>query len=713
MTPTRIRAAITGTIAALALGAATLTIPGTATSTPVPTAFASQLVTVDAPTQMDRIRLGKLGLDLTEHAGQDYVEVVLHTAAQRALLRSAGFTYEVRIPDLARRKAQIAELDKAFAARVGRSKLPSGRTSYRVLADYERELQAMAKAKPRLVRHFLLPRPTLDGNRLHAVEIGANVKRKDGRPTFVLMGLHHAREWPSGELAIEFAHDLVKGFGKDKRITRLLKKGRVVVVPVVNPDGFDLSRTDGEVLDLNFLNSLDPLGGQSSVIVTPGHAYKRKNCRVIDGQDIPDGTCRLSLTSNLGAGVGVDLNRNYGGLWGGPGAAPGFGEEGGSGGVDVNESLGQLSPIYRGPAPFSEPETANIRDLVAGRQTTMMISNHTFSNLILRPNGVNPQTIGPDGLPVGDSPDEQGLKRLGAKMAAANGYANIHGWELYDTTGTTEDWSYNATGGYGYTFEIGPDEFHPPYENVVNEYVGAGKFAGKGNREAYLVALEHAVDNRFHGVLTGTAPKGTTLRLSKKFRTPTWGGSFADSVASSMTVGKSGRFRWVVNPSTRPAVRSKTYTKLAAKPTVSRTYEGGAIQPTESVDHEFRVAKAADVLRVDLDWPTPDDLDLQVLRKNADGSLTEVGTSGNLPGEKESAMVAKPTPGTYVLRVVNYASVTPSYTLTAGLFNGTTVRTAGKTERYTLTWSRGGKVLGSRQVLVKRGQLIRMRLARR
>ena len=79
-------------------------------------------------------------------------------------------------------------------------------------------------------------------------------------------------------------------------------------------------------------------------------------------------------------------------------------------------------------------------------------------------------------------------------MAAQNGYANIHGWELYDTTGTTEDWSYNATGGFGYTFEIGPDEFHPPFPKVVDEYLGAGQYAGKGNREAYLIALENAVD---------------------------------------------------------------------------------------------------------------------------------------------------------------------------------------------------------------------------
>ena len=150
----------------------------------------------------------------------------------------------------------------------------------------------------------------------------------------------------------------------------------------------------------------------------------------------------------------------------------------------------------------------------------MMISNHTFSNLVLRPNGVNPTTIGHDGKPVGDAPDEAALKKVGAKMAAQNGYANIHGWQLYDTTGTTEDWSYNATGGFGYTFEVGANEFHPPFPEVVDQYLGTGEYAGTGNRGAYLVALEHTIDTRYHGVLKGKAPKGATLRLKKVFDTP-------------------------------------------------------------------------------------------------------------------------------------------------------------------------------------------------
>ena len=155
-------------------------------------------------------------------------------------------------------------------------------------------------------------------------------------PTFLLMGLHHAREWPSGEMAMEFAFDLVNNFGKDKRITRLLRKARVIVVPVVNVDGFDLSRTDGEYVDLNVVNEQDPTGGTGVILGTPGRAYMRKNCRIVDGEDTPDGSCGALLATPGGYGHGVDLNRNYGGFWGGPGASDG------PGGPDVPRRLGVL-----------------------------------------------------------------------------------------------------------------------------------------------------------------------------------------------------------------------------------------------------------------------------------------------------------------------------------------------------------------------------------
>jgi hypothetical protein len=420
----------------------------------------------------------------------------------------------------------------------------------------------------------------------------------------------------------------------------------------------------------------------------------RKNCRIVDGEDTQDGSCAAMLATPGGYGHGVDLNRNYGGFWGGPGAA-----------------TVQADPTYRGPSAFSEPEIQNVADLVRNRQVTMMISNHTFSNLILRPNGVNPQTIGADGLPVGNAPDERALKKLGAKMAAQNGYANIHGWQLYDTTGTTEDYTYNATGGFGYTFEIGAHEFHPPFPQVVDEYVGAGQYQGKGLREAYLIALAHASDKKYSGVLKGKGPKRATLRLTKTFQSPTWEGSFADGVSSTLKLGRTGRFSWIVNPSTRPAVRSRTYQVLSPTPFASKTIDGITPPLSSSTDTEFVVTQQTPLMRVALDWPTPDDLDLEVYKRVGDG-LVEVGSSGNVPGEKELADIADAEPGTYVLRVINYASASPTYTLKVDQFAATVQSTPGKRERYTLTCEVGGKVLQTKQVFIDRGQVKNLRLGK-
>ncbi len=660
----------------------------TSTASAEVTAFPPRLVTVDTPTRADKELLQTLGLDLTEHAGHDYVEVVLHTAADLDALEGAGLTYDVRIPDLVRRSAEINRIDAAYAAATAESPLPSGRDTYRTLADYEDDMAALAASRPDIAKTFTLPHTSLDGRTVRGVEIGRDVRApEDGRPVFALLGVHHAREWPSGELAMEFATDLVQSYGADPRITGLLDRSRVVVVPVVNVDGFHQSRTDGGLVDLREVDD----GGTVSILGTPGNAYKRKNCRVVDGVDTPDGTCAAAATSPGGYGIGVDLNRNYGGFWGGPGASATFAD-----------------PTYRGASAFSEPETQNIRELISSRQVTTMISNHTFSNLVLRPNGVHPDTIGHDGLPVGDAPDEQGLKELGARMTAANGYRNIHGWELYDTTGTTEDWSYNATGGYGYTFEIGPDEFHPPFPEVVDEYLGAGEYAGKGNREAYLLALENTVDTATHAVITGKAPKGATLRLTKAFSSPTWDGSFQDRLDTRMVVGDKGRYTWHVNQSTRPVVQAKLVEITQDEPVRSESYEGGPTTVGQEVDHEFTMTETGiDVLQVDLDWPTPDDMDLEVYRKNADGSLTQVGSSGNFVNEKERAEIPAPEPGTYVLRVVNFASTAPTYTVTATLFDSTLVSSEevpGLIESWTLSCEKDGRVLEQVPVVVDRGQ---------
>jgi Zinc carboxypeptidase len=422
----RRRAALGGLSTAVLVGLTTvgLTAPATAEDEP----FRPQLVTVDTPTREDKRLLQTLGLDLTEHAGHDYVEVVLHTPEDVTSLVSAGLGYDVRIPDLLAREAENNRANAAYAAATVSSPLPSGRETYRTLDDYNADMAALAADHPGLVKRFALPHPSLDGREIYGVEIGKEVDGPErGLPVFLMLGVHHAREWPSGEHAMEFAVDLVKNYGTDSRITDLVNRSRVIVVPVVNVDGFTMSRTDGQLVDLRAADN----GGTATILGTPGNAYKRKNCRVVDGQDTPDGTCALAATSNGGYGVGVDPNRNYGGYWGGPGASDLFAD-----------------PTYRGAAAFSEPETQNIRELVSSRQVTTLITNHTFLNLVLRPNGAAPDLVPTsEGIPLGDPFDEAALKSLGDAMAAQNGYTSQHAWELYDTTGSTEDWSYNATGG--------------------------------------------------------------------------------------------------------------------------------------------------------------------------------------------------------------------------------------------------------------------------
>src|SRR5688572_15491170 len=77
---------------------------GGAPSRPPSTGTArTQVVDVSTPTRADKARLQGLGLDLTEHGDEDSLEVVLYGDADAQRLRDAGFTYTVRIADLAAR----------------------------------------------------------------------------------------------------------------------------------------------------------------------------------------------------------------------------------------------------------------------------------------------------------------------------------------------------------------------------------------------------------------------------------------------------------------------------------------------------------------------------------------------------------------------------------------------------------------------------------
>ncbi len=695
-----------------------------------------QTVRVSTPDEAMKGQLASLGMDLIESGGPGYIDVVLANPAQGALLNDEGFNFEVLEDDLAEASVQQRTAEAAMARQMrGGSGLPSGNAgpndgTYRRLVDYSEELQQLAEDNPKLVKYKELKKHTYSDRPVESITVGKNVTKKDGRPAFLLTGAHHAREWPSAEHTIEFAYELVNGWNDGKkRIKKLLKKTRVIFIPVVNPDGFNTSREAGELAGAAGGRAA-PLGDETVNLVIP-YEYHRKNCRVVPPSEPPTANCmgvpNLGLTQ-----FGVDPNRNYGGFWGGPGAS-----------AEDTLPFGSTAQDYRGPGPFSEPETQNIRKLVSKDQVVTFITNHTFSNLLLRPPGL--QAKGPP-------PDEKDYKAFGASMAKENGYANQKSYELYDTTGGAEDWTYYSTGGYGFTFEIGLTAFHDVFaDGVVAEYNGTSAASGNGggNKAAYMKALKSTANTKRHSRITGTAPEGARLILKKEFMTPTSpviDGSgvegdvilFKDKLKTKLDVGKSGKYDWHVNPSTRPLVdpRQPDVDKKPGKPSDPIDFTGSpgpdalpcgdseSEDPTCFNDHPFKVKGGKGIdngkATVRITWPSPaSDWDMKVF-KDSDGDGTSegetdvVGSSADGTTNVESSTIAGPEfkPGKYVVRVSNFAAAEPyDGTITFNKTEASAIPTGY--EKWTLVCreKKGGPVKASEKVLVKRGDVAHVNFA--
>ncbi|HIH02234.1 TPA: zinc carboxypeptidase, partial [Thermoplasmata archaeon] len=168
-----------------------------------------------------------------------------------------------------------------------------------------------------------------------ALKISDNPGVNESEPRALIMALHHAREWPTTEIALQLIENLTEEYGKDPRISWLVDNVETWIVPVVNPDGLEYSMTYDDMW--------------------------RKNRR-----DNGDTT------------YGVDLNRNYNGsenddplgAWGGAGT-----------------SDNTADATYCGEYPFSEPETQAIRSLAENLSFNVAIDFHTYSNLVMWPWG--------------------------------------------------------------------------------------------------------------------------------------------------------------------------------------------------------------------------------------------------------------------------------------------------------------------------------------
>uniref|UniRef100_A0AC34FR92 ShKT domain-containing protein n=1 Tax=Panagrolaimus sp. ES5 TaxID=591445 RepID=A0AC34FR92_9BILA len=207
---------------------------------------------------------------------------------------------------------------------------------------------------------------------------------------------------------------LTSKYGRDPNITRYVNDITWIIVPCLNPDGYEFTRSS----------------------TNPNVRLWRKNRS-------PTACVRDQWGRNRCC-KGVDLNRNFDFHF----------RESGS-------SDDPCSEIYQGKGAFSEPETRAVRDAILSSRYRNRIDGfitlHTYSQLWIHPYGHKK-----DSYPG----DVQDLFSVGKK--AANALRKLYGTKytvgsgadtLYPASGGSEDWAkQTAAIKYVYLLELRPDE---------------------------------------------------------------------------------------------------------------------------------------------------------------------------------------------------------------------------------------------------------------
>ena len=114
------------------------------------------LVKVSTPNEGRKEELSSLGLDLTEHGGRGFVEVVLHGDADGRLLQEHKFTYVTSIADLTARSARDATPTGASVSRCPPRPCRAAGRRATAGCDYNNEMKKLAADNPGIVKPITL-----------------------------------------------------------------------------------------------------------------------------------------------------------------------------------------------------------------------------------------------------------------------------------------------------------------------------------------------------------------------------------------------------------------------------------------------------------------------------------------------------------------------------------------------------------------------------
>lgn len=225
---------------------------------------------------------------------------------------------------------------------------------------------------------------------LHIGDRGGNVSEANETGVLLLAALH-GNEQVGTRILLALAERLLAEYPANASLAETIDATDLWLVAVANPDGY--------------VNAT------------------RKNGRDTDGD--------ANYTRH---NDGVDLNRNFGCHWG----------------SDAHSSRDPTWSTYIGPAPFSEPETRALRELVTGRNLSYSVSYHSGF--------LPPVILHPWGWTDGEAaPDHALMERTAENLSAFNGYgwgqASDANLGSYPARGDSEDWLYANHSVLSFTIE--------------------------------------------------------------------------------------------------------------------------------------------------------------------------------------------------------------------------------------------------------------------
>ncbi|MEQ6901901.1 M14 family zinc carboxypeptidase [Nocardioides sp. YIM 152588] len=337
--------------------------------------------------------LNAAGVDVTQvrQKGNGFEVDLVLDAAGRDKLRAQGV------------QPKLTKVNGKTVREYAESQAESGYTVWRDYdgpGGYEEILRDAAKKYPQITKLVKLG-TTEQGRDLLALKVtqGARGIADGRRPAVIYSATQHAREWIAPEIDRRLMVHYLNGWLKnDQSIKRLLRSTELWFFPVMNPDGYQYTFTEG-------------------------HRLWRKNLRDNDGDGQVTGA------------DGVDPNRNYPEHWG-------YDEEGSS-------SI-PSSQTYRGPSAASEPETQAMMKLLDLSKAEFQVNYHSNGEWLLYPEGWQ------IGSPTMDDPIYYALSGNLDTPAIEGYHPGLSSDVLYSTNGEENDYGHAEAGALTWTPELSP-----------------------------------------------------------------------------------------------------------------------------------------------------------------------------------------------------------------------------------------------------------------